>query len=72
METIHVEKRTYKGYSIGICLEYPGIITWDRGDDSMLKQFKDLVISHKAALKRHGMSDRPEVEVFAVDVPEVI
>ena len=69
MGVIHMEKRSYDGYCVGIGVEYPGIIVWGENDKELLDRFKAAIPVHKKALKEHGIKQegRKRAEVIAVD-----
>lgn len=65
---IRMEKRSYDGYCVGTCREYPGIVVWGENNEELIQRFKEAVPAHEEALRRHGITNEPEkVEVIPID-----
>lgn len=71
MALIHMEKRSYDGYCVGTCKEYPGIVVWGKTDEELLDNFKSAVPAYEEALQKHGIKNEsekvPKVEVIPID-----
>ena len=67
MTPIHVQKQSYEGYCVGTCIEYPDIVMYAETDEDLKIQFKEALPIHIAALKRHKIDDKSQVEVITVE-----
>ena len=70
MESIHIRKRSYEGYCVGVGVEYPGIIVSAQTDDELVEKFKAAIPSYKRALEKYGVEDTEEV-VISIDAGQV-
>ena len=71
MALIHMTKRSYEGYCVGVGVEYPGIIVSAESDEELLKRFKAAIPSHRRALEKYEIKETPEVAVITVDPRQV-
>lgn len=71
MTQLHIEKKFYKGYCVGTCKEYPGVVVWAKSDEELKQQFKKAIPAHEVALEKHHVKnmpeDSPKVEVISID-----
>ena len=67
MADIHIRKRSYDGYCVGVGVEYPGIIVSAESDSELIERFKAAIPAHKQALEQFGATETPEEVVVTIE-----
>ena len=55
---LHMVKKSYKGYCIGECAEYPSVSVFAKSDEELTKNLEDGVNYYLEYLKKNGL--KPE------------
>lgn len=67
MADIHMLKRSYDGYCVGVGVEYPGIIVSAKSDAELVERFKAAIPAHKRALDEFKAEETPKEVVVTID-----
>ena len=67
MTTIHIVKRSYDRYCVGVGVEYPGIVVSAESDKDLINRFQEIIPSYKRALAKYGMDEESNKEVLTVE-----
>ena len=54
MASIHIQKRLYDGYCVGVGVEYPNIIVGAKNDEELIRRFKESITSYERAMKKYN------------------
>ena len=67
MEKLHIQKKSYDGYCVGTCVEYPEIIFHAKTNTELIKKIKSAIPVYMDAVQQCGKSKAPEIEVIEFD-----
>lgn len=57
----------YDGYSVGVGVEYPGIIVSAENGEELARVFKKAIPSHKRGLKHFGVTEKRNVHIVTIE-----
>lgn len=66
METLHIQKKSFNGYCVGMGVEYPGIIVEAKSDKELQQKFLKALPGHKKALQKRN-TDKKEISVITIE-----